>query len=91
MTNYDLMNAAMRVCDLHNDGEKAREDMRADVLATPPHLRADLLDHFTDLQKLHSSATGFHTGFHAGFHRNGGVQVETTSTTTNPESTSHHA
>jgi hypothetical protein len=41
-----LMAMAMQVCDRYGDGEQAREDMRADVLATPPHLRADLLAHF---------------------------------------------
>jgi hypothetical protein len=42
----DLLDAAMRVCDLYGDGEVARADMRADVLATPSHLQPDLLDHF---------------------------------------------
>ncbi|MGF6526044.1 hypothetical protein [Variovorax sp. PvP013] len=87
----ELLRAAMHVCDLYGDGAQAREDMRADCLGTPLHLRVDLLDHFTDLQKLHSSPVGFHPGFHAGFHRNRDSQVETTSTTTNPESTAHHA
>ena len=41
-----LMAAAMRRCDQFNDGEKARQDMREQVLETPPHLRQDLLDHF---------------------------------------------
>jgi hypothetical protein len=41
-----LLEAAMRVCDCYGDGPEAREQMRADVLATPPHLRQDLLDHF---------------------------------------------
>ncbi|AEB82849.1 hypothetical protein [Alicycliphilus denitrificans] len=41
-----LLAATMRACDAHGDGEQAREQMRQDVLATPPHLRADLLDHF---------------------------------------------
>jgi hypothetical protein len=83
----ELFGAADRVCDLYDDGKQAREDMRTDVLTTPPHLRAGLLAYFTALQELHS----FPAGFHSGFHRNGGVQVETTSTTTNPESTSNHA
>lgn len=86
-----LIAAAMRVCYMHGDGEQAREDMRADCLDTPLHLRADLLDHFTALQKLHSSSAGCHSGFHAGCHQNGDDQVETTSTTTNPKSTTHHA
>jgi hypothetical protein len=54
-------------------------------------MRADLLYHFTALQKLHSSSAGFHSGFHAGFHQNGDDQVETTSTTTTHESAAHHA
>ena len=37
----------MRACDHHGDDEPARQQMRDEVLATPPHLRADLLDHFT--------------------------------------------
>jgi hypothetical protein len=45
----DLIDAAMRVCDIYGDGEQAREDMRADCLNTPLHLRADLLGHFNSL------------------------------------------
>lgn len=86
----ELLRAATCVCNLYGDGAQAREEMRADCLAMPPHLRADLLDHFTALQKLHSSSAGFHFGFHAGFHQNGDDQVETTSTTTH-ESAAHHA
>jgi hypothetical protein len=41
-----LMAAAMRRCDQFNDGDKARQEMREQVLETPPHLRQDLLDHF---------------------------------------------
>lgn len=41
-----LMAAAMRRCDQFNDGEKARQDMREQVLESPPHLQQDLLDHF---------------------------------------------
>ena len=41
-----LLEAAMRRCDQFNDNEKARQDMREQVLETPPHLRQDLLDHF---------------------------------------------
>jgi len=40
------MAAAMRRCDQFNDGDKARQEMREQVLETPPHLRQDLLDHF---------------------------------------------
>lgn len=42
----ELLAAAMRACDAHGDGEQAREQMRQDVMGTPPHLRADLLEHF---------------------------------------------
>lgn len=42
----ELLEAAMGRCDDFNDNDKAREEMRRDVLQTPPHLRADLLDHF---------------------------------------------
>ncbi len=45
-TTTALIEAAMRACDHHGDGEAAREQMRADCLATPLHLRPDLLDHF---------------------------------------------
>ena len=41
-----LLEAAMRRCDQFNDSEKARQDMRKQVLETPPHLRQDLLEHF---------------------------------------------
>lgn len=41
-----LLAAAMHVCDYYGDSEQARADMCADVLATPSHLRADLLKHF---------------------------------------------
>ncbi|MCW5668668.1 MAG: hypothetical protein KIT86_03335 [Hydrogenophaga sp.] len=41
----ELLQAAMRVCDAWNDTESAREQMREDVLHTPPHLRGDLLGH----------------------------------------------
>lgn len=42
----ELLSRAMAVCDQHGDSDKARADMRADIEATPPHLRADLLAHF---------------------------------------------
>lgn len=42
----DLLRAAMTVCDRYDDGETARAEMRADCLALPPHLQADLLEHF---------------------------------------------
>lgn len=47
VTTATLIEAAMRVCDQYNDSEAAREDMRRDILDTPPHLHQDLLDHFT--------------------------------------------
>ena len=43
-----LIEAAMKVCDHHGDGDQAREDMRQQCIDTPPHLRQDLLDHFTE-------------------------------------------
>lgn len=42
----DLIAAAMRCSDHHADSDLARAQMRADIEATPPHLRADLLEHF---------------------------------------------
>lgn len=42
-----LLKAAARRCDYFGDGPAAREQMRRDCLATPLHLHADLLDHFT--------------------------------------------
>lgn len=42
----ELIDAAMRACEHHGDTEIARAQMLADVEATPPELRQDLLDHF---------------------------------------------
>jgi len=42
----ELLDAALRACDHWRDSPEAREQMRQDVLATPPHLRGDLLEHF---------------------------------------------
>lgn len=42
----ELIEAAMKVCDQHGDGQAARTEMRRDCLALPPHLQADLLEHF---------------------------------------------
>ncbi len=42
----ELISAAMRACDHHNDSHAGREQMRRDVEATPPNLRQDLIDHF---------------------------------------------
>lgn len=46
-TTAELLKAAMRVCDHHGDKEDARDQMRRDCLATPPHMKADLLKHLT--------------------------------------------
>ncbi len=43
----DLIAAAMKVCDRYGDNEAAREEMRQQCLDLPPHLQADLLEHFT--------------------------------------------
>lgn len=45
-TTNALVEAAMRACDHHGDGPAAREEMRRQCLETPPHLHADLADHF---------------------------------------------
>lgn len=45
-TTIVLLEAAMKVCDQHGDGESARIEMRQQCLELPPHLRTDLLDHF---------------------------------------------
>ena len=44
----DLLAAAMRACDHHHDGPAARDQMRADCLATPPHLQPELLEHLRE-------------------------------------------
>lgn len=44
----ELLDAAMRACDAWNDTAQARDQMRSACLETPPHLRADLLDHFNN-------------------------------------------
>lgn len=41
-----LIEAASLACDHHGDGPEAREQMRRDCIEAPPHLRADLRDHF---------------------------------------------
>ena len=43
----DLIEAAMKVCDKHGDGEAARKEMRQQCMELPQHLQADLLKHFT--------------------------------------------
>lgn len=42
----ELLKAALLACDHWGDSEAARQQMRQDVEATPPHLQGDLLDHF---------------------------------------------
>ena len=46
VSSEQLLEAAMLACDHHHDGPAAREQMRADCLALPVDLRADLLAHF---------------------------------------------
>lgn len=41
-----LIQAAMKACDYWGDDSLARDQMRQDCMDTPPHLRADLIDHF---------------------------------------------
>ena len=41
-----LLAAAMRRCDQLKDSDKARQDMREQVLEVPPHQRQDWLDYF---------------------------------------------
>ena len=45
-TTTALLVAAMKVCDRHGDNETARQEMRDQCMAVPPHLHADLLAHF---------------------------------------------
>lgn len=45
-TTAEVLEAAMKACDRYGDDAEAREEMRRDVLGTPPHLKADLLAHF---------------------------------------------
>lgn len=53
-----LLDAAMRVCDAWNDSDAAREQMRQDVLQTPQHLRADLLDYFNNTRAGQPTVSG---------------------------------
>lgn len=46
ITATALIEAAMKVCDRHGDGEVARQEMRQQCLELPPNLQADLLEHF---------------------------------------------
>jgi hypothetical protein len=43
----DLIAASMLACIHHDDGEEASEAMRADCIGMPDHMRAELLDYFT--------------------------------------------
>ena len=45
-TTNTLVKAAMLACDHFNDSPADRDLMRAECLATPAHLQADLLNHF---------------------------------------------
>lgn len=45
-TTADLIEAAMRACEHHGDGEAAREQMRQECRDTPLEQQADLRDHF---------------------------------------------
>lgn len=51
-----LLAVAMRRCDQFNDSEEARQRMREQVLEIPPHLRQDLLEHFSGQPTPCSSA-----------------------------------
>lgn len=42
----DLIEAAMKVCDSHGDGEAARQEMRQQCLELSPAMQLDLLQHF---------------------------------------------
>lgn len=44
-TTAAILVEAMKVCEQFGDGAQAREQMRQDCEATPPHLVADLLDY----------------------------------------------
>ncbi|KQP20554.1 hypothetical protein [Pseudorhodoferax sp. Leaf267] len=46
MLTAETLARAMAVCDRHDDSDQAREDMRREVIETPAHLKADLLEHF---------------------------------------------
>lgn len=46
-TAAELVSVSMRACVHYQDGPEAIEQMRQDMVGTPPHLRACLLDHFT--------------------------------------------
>ena len=50
-TTGQLIRAAMKVCIRHGDNDAARQEMREQCLALPPHLQADLLEHFNGTKK----------------------------------------
>lgn len=54
-TTAALIDAAMRACDHHGDSEPARQQMREQCLALPPHLQADLLAHFQRAYRKYQS------------------------------------
>jgi hypothetical protein len=49
----ELLRAAMRRCDEFNDNEVGRQAMREQCLELPPHLQADLLNHFNGKPSEH--------------------------------------
>ena len=50
-TTERVLAAAMKVCDRHGDDDAVRQEMREQCLALPPHLQADLLEHFNGTKK----------------------------------------
>lgn len=50
-TTEAVIAAAMKRSDQFNDSAASREQMRLDVMAVPPHLQADLLEHFQQAPK----------------------------------------
>jgi len=55
---HELFIAAARACDFHGDGDRARDEMRAACMATPAHLRADLLEHLNANYPPDADASG---------------------------------
>ena len=49
----ELLEAAVRICDLYGENDRGQADMQADCLTTPAHLRADLLDYFGSVIRRH--------------------------------------
>lgn len=45
-TAAELLKAALLACDHWGDSEAARQQMRDECLALPPHLQAGLIEHF---------------------------------------------